>query len=340
MKIIKIAALVVVVLGIFGISFWFTSSSEKRKSPKPWDDITSENVDDKINYYVENFECWDTVEYQKMEDGIRLAMSYSDSKEQLVDYKLNRLQRDTEARIKKLLKEELDRQGCNFKTASNLGDGLKYFYDKKEKDDRVELEGLYNRYRAYYNVYWFVQNPIKELEPNLEIYLKEWESDDDDPIKKGKDNVNNKVSEYRNQMQKHGLNHINKLNEGFKNIDEKFKSMISGYYKELDTNFTEYCKQQQEYIAEATNNVVPNANSEAELDTIYKKYEGILQEIQYYNTNIGDIDKAYDAYKNNAYNSHKNYKESLNNLEDAIDTRKSEIKRGDVSHLDMPPVIM
>lgn len=240
MKIVKIAALAVLVLGIFGVGLWLNvgGGGPTIKPMKPFNNI--EEVINGIDDYVANLNSWDESEYKELKSridaSIRLISSLRDeAQNERIDECYKDLEEKTGARIAELLDAELNSNSCQYKTASNLGSGLKYFMslngDKSDEMIRVD-----NKYDAYLSVYWFVQNPMRKMKaPALKEYMEE-EFENGDVVWKGREEDVKKDWEGQcNLAKSNNLNHITELANGLSesSIEQKLVDARSNYYKSL-----------------------------------------------------------------------------------------------------------
>lgn len=247
MKIVKIAALAVLVLGIFGVGLWLNvgGGGPTIKPMKPFNNI--EEVRKGINDYVANLYSWDKSEYEalksRIDASIRLISTLQpEAQNNRIDECYKDLEEKTGARIAELLDGELQSESCQYKTASNLGSGLKYFMGLNgDKSD--EMISINRKYDAYSSVYWFVQNPIRKMKaPALIEYMNEQFENGDVVLKEREEDVKKDWKDQCNLAKSNNLNHITELAKGLSesSIEQKLVDARSDYYESL-------WKQSQEY---------------------------------------------------------------------------------------------
>lgn len=247
MKIVKIAALAVLVLGIFGVGLWLNvgGGGPIIKPMKPFNNI--EEVRKGIDDYVTNLNSWDESEYEELKDridaSIRLISTLStEAQNERIDEFYKYLEGKTGARIAQLLDNELKSKSCQYKTASNLGSGLKYFMSLNG-DKSSEMINIDRKYDAYLSVYWFVQNPMRKMKaPDLIDYMKEQFEDGDIVLKEREEVVNKDWKDQRNLAETYNLNHITELANGLSDssLEQKLVDARTNYYKSLWKQSPEY----------------------------------------------------------------------------------------------------
>ena len=288
MKIVKIAALAVLVLGIFGVGLWLNvgGGGPTIKPMKPFNNI--EEVREGIDDYVANLYSWDKSEYEALKSrigaSIRLISTLQpEAQDSRIDECYKDLEEKTGARIAELLADELQSKSCQYKTASNLGSGLKYFMSLNgDKSD--EMISINNKYDAYSSVYWFVQNPMRKMKapaPALIEYMNEQFENGDVVLKEREEDVKKDWKDQRNLAKSNNLNHITELSKGLSesSIEQKLVHARSDYYESLWKQSQEYYNALNALMGRAIDEVGDRSNNIADVERECKQIFGELNKI-------------------------------------------------------------
>ena len=304
MKVVKLLALVVLVLAIFGVSLWLTLGVDNRPdSPEEARYNSLQELDDAIASYIDNMTEWNEKEYDKVKADIHMSVSYlakENRRELTISSYLEDLRFRTEAKVVSLLGEQLNNSNCNYRTAVNLGEGLKFFYDLRATDDRGHLTALNDKYVAYCQIYSFLQNPTSNIKnPVLNNYIgSRWRSNmADSYLDKMVNKVENDYENYSKKMNDHGLYRISAFRDGLSD-ETKYKKINeakSNYYDTLLKNFNAYFAGEVKAVDNALESV-ENAETVEEVDKIKaemnKKFEEVIDILEFANYNLGQIGEA------------------------------------------------
>jgi hypothetical protein len=294
MKIVKLLALVVLVLAIFGVSFWLTLGVDNRPdSPEEVRYNSLQELDDAIASYISNMSKWDEEEYEALKDDINLSISYlikERKRDRTTDEYLQQLCFETEKKVMELLDEQLKNPNCNYNIAVNLGDGLKYFYKLRDSDDRDHMKALNDKYYAYCDVYNFLLNPTSSIKsPSLSNYIDDrWSSNAHDAyFDKMTDKVKENYKAYGKKMDDYGLNKINAFRDGLSNdsMNSKIADAKNKYYDSLLSAFNKYYDGAITDIDNAYTMVV-NAQTIDEVKAIRSEMEKNINDVSTKLTNV------------------------------------------------------
>lgn len=288
MKIVKIAALAVLVLGIFGVGLWLNvgGGGPTIKPMKPFNNI--EEVREGINDYVANLYSWDKSEYEalksRIDASIRLISTLQpEAQDSRIDECYKDLEEKTGARIAELLDGELQSESCQYETASNLGSGLKYFMglNGDKSDAMISID---NKYDAYSSVYWFVQNPMRKMKapaPALIEYMKEQFENGDVVLKEREEDVKKDWKDQCNLAKSNNLNHITELANGLSesSIEQKLADARSDYYESLWKQSQEYYNALNALMDRAIDEVGDSSNNIADVKRECTQIFGELNKI-------------------------------------------------------------
>lgn len=322
MKIVKIAALAVLVLGIFGVGLWLNvgGGGPTIKPMKPFNNI--EEVRKGIDDYVANLYSWDKSEYEELKSridaSIRLISSLTEeAQNNRIDECYKDLEGKTGARIAELLDDELERKSCQYKTASNLGSGLKYFMNLNgdKSDAMISID---KKYDAYSSVYWFVQNPMRKMkDPALKEYMEEQFENGDVVLKGCEEVVKKDWKDQCNLAESHELNHITELANGLSDssIEQKLVDARSNYYKSLWEQSQEYYNALNALMDRAIGVGGDRSNN---IDDVERECKQIFGELNKINESVGfasnpmsdDVSAIQEVYSDKGFSAH-NYRLKL-----------------------------
>lgn len=230
MKILKLAILVIVVLGIVIGAFFLTSSSVDIPDKKVVS-MAAQKRSEQISKDFSEATGWNQEYYERQANEID-----QDEASKLIsetDRKLLHEQLDNAAtnRLYALMTEEFAKTDCSATTIGQLHEGVVFLKQRATADKR--LATLEQCYRTYQEIRSYIGRNVSFA---TGFNGSSWKS-----LSDHRSTVTNKVSGYRNSsVYKQYLSNIAELKSGLSGMEAKANKAAAGYYSRLANEIYEY----------------------------------------------------------------------------------------------------